>query len=339
MRRVPELCLRACAVSAALLAAALLAAAGCSFFDASSDCSPACNILKGCGALPVSDCGFYCASAVSGAPIAGCLDRLNRQDACAKANTTCTKAMPVCTNEVSAYSKCMENYCAGNPNGRGVRGAVGGTGEVRILAFPGGFSLEITWGPARCLPLSSGTWDPPLQDSWPAAGGRDLQWIPGPREDGRPAEYSGTSGQEVPSSTTIPGKYEDRWVRVRFEQGSRSVWTTGLQGDGAAGAPWRGKIRDHVSRGSSPSCQPEASLPFATHPPRVESRRILKTPTARTGTLRGSVIPPAGCSGSCPIRRHSSIRTTTLNGLPAPSRRGRACAFLQTACGRARGLR
>ena len=101
MRRTPALLLRACALAAALLGAAALAAAGCSFIDASSDCGSACNILKGCGTLPVNDCGLYCASAVSGAPLAGCLDQLNAQDSCAKANPTCsTAASASCTSEI-----------------------------------------------------------------------------------------------------------------------------------------------------------------------------------------------------------------------------------------------
>ena len=92
MRRPLELCLRALAVSAAVLGAAVLAplaAARCSLIDASTDCSSACNTLKGCNELPTGDCGYYCASAVSGAPIAGCLDQLNAMISCAKSNPQC----------------------------------------------------------------------------------------------------------------------------------------------------------------------------------------------------------------------------------------------------------
>ena len=133
MRRTPALFLRACALGAALLGAGSLAAPGCSFIDASSDCSSACNTLKTCGTLPVNDCGLYCASAVSGAPLAGCLDQLNAQDSCAKANPTCSaSASASCTPEVTAFTQCMANYCASNPSGQGCPGGDGGTGEGGI---------------------------------------------------------------------------------------------------------------------------------------------------------------------------------------------------------------
>src|SRR5208337_2554169 len=39
---------------------------------------------------------------------------------------------------------------------------------------------------------------------------------------------SGTTAQEVSLIHNDSGKYEDRWVRVGFEQGSPCVWTRGL---------------------------------------------------------------------------------------------------------------
>ena len=133
MRRTPALLLRACALAATLATlagAALLASAGCSLIDATSDCSSGCNTLKTCGTLSVSDCGLYCASAVSGAPLAGCLDQLNAQDNCAKANTTCsTTAEASCVSEVTAFTQCMANYCSSNPSGQGCPGGDGGTTE------------------------------------------------------------------------------------------------------------------------------------------------------------------------------------------------------------------
>jgi hypothetical protein len=136
MRRAPALFLRACALAAALSAlagTALLASAGCSLIDATSDCSSACNTLKTCGVLPVSDCGLYCATAVSGATAGGCLDQLNAQDSCAKANTTCSTAADAsCVSEVSAFTQCMANYCATNPDGQGCPGGDGGTPEAGV---------------------------------------------------------------------------------------------------------------------------------------------------------------------------------------------------------------
>jgi hypothetical protein len=128
MRRPLELCLRALAVSAAVLGTALVHAAGCSLIDASSDCSSACNTLKGCGELPTGDCGTYCASAVSGAPIAGCLDQLDSMISCAKANPQCgTSSATSCTTQVNTFTHCMEAYCSSNPDGQGCPGGDGGT--------------------------------------------------------------------------------------------------------------------------------------------------------------------------------------------------------------------
>ena len=39
---------------------------------------------------------------------------------------------------------------------------------------------------------------------------------------------TGSGSQEVSLIHNQSGKFEDRWVRVRFEQGSRCVWTRGL---------------------------------------------------------------------------------------------------------------
>jgi hypothetical protein len=127
MRRSLASCLRALA---AVLGVALLAAAGCSLIDASSDCSSACNTLKSCDELPTGDCGYYCASAVSGAPLAGCLDQLNAMISCAKSNPMCgTSAATSCTSQVNAFTQCMEAYCSMNPDGQGCPGGDGGTGE------------------------------------------------------------------------------------------------------------------------------------------------------------------------------------------------------------------
>ena len=132
MRSVRASCFRACALTATLLGAAVLAGPGCSLIDASSDCSSACNTLKGCGVLPTGDCGLYCASAVSGASVAGCLDQLNAQNACAKANPTCSaSSSTTCVTEIKALSTCMASYCASNPSGQGCPGAGdAGTGDA-----------------------------------------------------------------------------------------------------------------------------------------------------------------------------------------------------------------
>ncbi len=129
MRTLRELCVRACALSAALLGAAAFAGPACSLIDAGSDCKSACETLKTCGLLSTGDCGVYCAGMVSGAVIAGCNDQFDAQNQCAKANTQCTASSAgMCATQTEAFAKCMKDYCSSHPDGQGCPQVAGDAG-------------------------------------------------------------------------------------------------------------------------------------------------------------------------------------------------------------------
>ena len=163
-------------------------------------------------------------------------------------------------------------------------------------------------------------------------GDRDLQRLPGPREDGPSPEHVGYDAQEVSLIHNLSGQFEDRWVRVRFGCGP-CVWTRGLPEMDLPVRHGEGTVRHHASR---------ATLEELSAPRLVAARYVgrdggepsyPKTPTAQTGTLRESVIPRDACSDSCRIPRHSSTRRTTRSGQRCRHGRGGPAACSPTACG------
>jgi phosphoribosylformylglycinamidine synthase subunit PurQ / glutaminase len=104
--------------------------------------------------------------------------------------------------------------------------------QFRILAFPGGFSYGDHLGSGKVFAtlfrrnLGAG------MAAFVAAGGLVIGICNGFQvlvKMGVLPNLSVTSGQEVSLIHNDSGKYEDRWVRVRFEEGSRCVWTRGLR--------------------------------------------------------------------------------------------------------------
>jgi hypothetical protein len=133
MRSVPALCARAFALAVVLLGASVFVGPSCSIFQNGQDCQDGCNTLKMCGLIQTSDCGLYCAGLTEGVTIAGCADKFDAQNTCAKANTNCNTANANCAQETEAFTKCMRDYCNMNPMGSGCPdigdgGGGGGTG-------------------------------------------------------------------------------------------------------------------------------------------------------------------------------------------------------------------
>jgi hypothetical protein len=133
MRSLPELCVRAAALSFALLAAAALPCPACNLVSQGDDCKAACNALTQCGMLQTSDCGVYCSAMVSNAVIAGCATLFDDANTCAKDNTDCSTQASNCSAQTTAFTQCMTDYCTNHPNGGGCPtsdgGAEGGTGD------------------------------------------------------------------------------------------------------------------------------------------------------------------------------------------------------------------
>lgn len=102
----------------------------------------------------------------------------------------------------------------------------------RILAFPGGFSFGDHLGSGKVFATLFRRNLGPALASFVAAGRLVVGICNGFQvlvKMGVLPNLSGTAGQEVSLIHNDSGKYEDRWVRVRFEQGTRCVWTSGLQ--------------------------------------------------------------------------------------------------------------
>ena len=104
--------------------------------------------------------------------------------------------------------------------------------EFRILAFPGGFSFGDHLGSGKVFAtlfrrkLGQGFAD------FVAAGGLVIGICNGFQvlvKMGVLPNLAGEAGQEVSLIHNDSGRYEDRWVRVRFEEGSRCAWTRGLR--------------------------------------------------------------------------------------------------------------
>ena len=101
----------------------------------------------------------------------------------------------------------------------------------RILAFPGGFSFGDHLGSGKVFAtLFRRTLGAELAE-FIAGGGLVLGICNGFQvlvKMGALPNLEGRGTQEVSLIHNDSGKYEDRWVRVRFEENSRCVWTKGL---------------------------------------------------------------------------------------------------------------
>jgi hypothetical protein len=139
MRSMPALYFRAFAL-ATIVGAAAAGPPACSIIDSASECQSACNALVQCGVIQSSDCGGYCASAVSTATYTGCTDQLNAQNTCAQTSAQCDAPSPTtCSMEVEAFTMCVTNHRTMDPNSDGcpitsgdggVEGGGGGGGPV-----------------------------------------------------------------------------------------------------------------------------------------------------------------------------------------------------------------
>jgi hypothetical protein len=120
---MPALRVRAFALATILLlggAAAIAGAPSCSLIDSATQCQSACDTLSACGVLQSSDCSGYCASAVSTATYTGCTDQLDAQNSCAQTSGQCDAPNPeTCASEVAAFTMCVTNHCAMDPNSDG----------------------------------------------------------------------------------------------------------------------------------------------------------------------------------------------------------------------------
>jgi phosphoribosylformylglycinamidine synthase I len=101
----------------------------------------------------------------------------------------------------------------------------------RILAFPGGFSFGDHLGSGKVFAtLFRRTLGRELRE-FIAGGGLVLGICNGFQvlvKMGVLPNLEGRGTQEVSLIHNDSGKYEDRWVRVQFEENSRCVWTKGL---------------------------------------------------------------------------------------------------------------
>jgi phosphoribosylformylglycinamidine synthase len=104
-------------------------------------------------------------------------------------------------------------------------------GRFDILALPGGFSFGDHLGSGKVLAHLFRRALRPALEGYVAAGGMVIGICNGFQvlvKMGILPNLSGLQTQEASLIHNDSGKYEDRWVRVRFEKGSRCVWTRGL---------------------------------------------------------------------------------------------------------------
>ncbi len=173
----------------------------------------------------------------------------------------------------------------------------------RILAFPGGFSFGDHLGSGKVFATLFRRNLGPALAGFVAGGGLVVGICNGFQvlvKMGVLPNLSGTAGQEVSLVHNDSGKYEDRWVRVRFERGSRCLWTSGLPDMDLPGPPRRGEVRHRVPRASLRAFCPAGSLPCATHPPPAESRRIPEDPNGSEGHVAGICDPTGRVFGLMP---------------------------------------
>ena len=103
--------------------------------------------------------------------------------------------------------------------------------RYRILAFPGGFSFGDHLGSGKVLATLLRRSLRERLSRFVADGGLAIGICNGFQvlvKMGVLPNTGGTGEQEVSLAHNDSGRYEDRWVRVRFEPGSRCAWTRGL---------------------------------------------------------------------------------------------------------------
>jgi phosphoribosylformylglycinamidine synthase subunit PurQ / glutaminase len=103
--------------------------------------------------------------------------------------------------------------------------------DYRILAFPGGFSFGDHLGSGKLFATLVRRSLGDAVASFVARGGLVIGICNGFQvlvKMGILPDMSGTRAQETSLIHNDSGRYEDRWVRVKFERSSRCAWTTGL---------------------------------------------------------------------------------------------------------------
>jgi len=101
----------------------------------------------------------------------------------------------------------------------------------RILGFPGGFSFGDHLGSGKVFATLFRRNLGSAMNDFTAGGGLVIGICNGFQvlvKMGILPNLSGSGAQEASLIHNDSGKYEDRWVRVRFEKGSCCVWTRGL---------------------------------------------------------------------------------------------------------------
>ncbi len=102
----------------------------------------------------------------------------------------------------------------------------------RILAFPGGFSFGDHLGSGKVFATLFRRSLGRQMTRFLADGGLAIGICNGFQvlvKMGLLPDASGAGRQEVSLVHNDSGRYEDRWVKVRFEPGSRCLWTRGLR--------------------------------------------------------------------------------------------------------------
>jgi phosphoribosylformylglycinamidine synthase I len=105
-------------------------------------------------------------------------------------------------------------------------------GRCRIVAFPGGFSFGDHLGSGKVLATILRRSLGPALAGFVKAGGLVIGICNGFQvlvKAGLLPNQGGTSTQEVSLIHNLSGRFEDRWVRVRFEPAGRCAWTRGLR--------------------------------------------------------------------------------------------------------------
>ena len=208
--------------------------------------------------------------------------------------------------------------------------------EFRILAFPGGFSFGDHLGSGKVFATLFRRNLGPRFAAFVDRGGLVIGICNGFQvlvKMGVLPNLSGDARQEVSLIHNDSGRYEDRWVRVSFEEDSRCVWTRGLKemdlpvrhGEGRFVTPSPEFLADLRARGLVAlryvvACGRRADVPRGSQWVRRSRCRDLRSHGQ-------GVRPHAASRGIHPRRR------ITLTGLHARSPRERACASSLTASG------